>query len=181
LEAFVSAKEEELLMKEVSKSMRRKRYQYDHWDGAITGYRETEKVQWISENEPVINRLALTASRAAVGGCTLELLPTIHVLDLAKDGYIKPHVDSVKFCGRVIAGISLLSPSLMNFVHKDNSDRRITILLPSCSLYIIRDEVRYQYTHEILPDIHTPFKGQSVARGRRVSIIARSAPMDTHL
>ena len=28
----------------------------------------------------------------------------MHILDLHEDGYIKPHVDAVRFCGNTIAG-----------------------------------------------------------------------------
>ena len=32
-----------------------------------------------------------------------RLLPYVHVLDLAGDGHIKPHVDSARFCGDTVA------------------------------------------------------------------------------
>jgi hypothetical protein len=37
----------------------------------------------------------------------------VHVLDLHPEGYILPHVDSIKFSGGVVAGLSLLSTSIM--------------------------------------------------------------------
>ncbi|CAN0326924.1 unnamed protein product, partial [Phaeothamnion confervicola] len=36
-----------------------------------------------------------------------------HAIDLAPEGFIKPHVDSVKFSGRVVAGLSLVSAAVM--------------------------------------------------------------------
>ena len=51
--------------------------------------------------------------------------------------YIKPHIDSVKFCGDVIAGISLLSACVMKLTC-DNSEECIMTLLPQRSLYIMR-------------------------------------------
>ncbi len=62
---------------------------------AITGYRETEKSNWNENNLPVIQRLK-TIARTAVPGKVAVPLEQIHVLDLAEDGAIKPHVDSVK-------------------------------------------------------------------------------------
>ena len=73
-------------MEEVDRSFRRSKYQYDHWDNAIIGYRETEKVNWNnSVCEAVINRLR-EATKNAVQDATMELIPSIHVLDLASDG-----------------------------------------------------------------------------------------------
>jgi alkylated DNA repair protein alkB homolog 7 len=41
---------------------------------------------------------------------------------LAEDGHIKPHVDSVRFCGNTIAGLSLLSDSVMRLIRTTESD-----------------------------------------------------------
>ena len=107
-------------------------------------------------------------------GRKLSPLPEVHVLELAKDGYIRPHIDSVKvamqkyhcffccqyylqhppsssvqFCGEVIAGVSLLSPSVMRLEHRgdpgegggeneEEEDRWICALLPPLSLYILQ-------------------------------------------
>ena len=58
---------------------------------AIHGYRETEKSRWNDNNKTVLQRVRDAAFESGVPQLTL-----VHVLDLAKDGYIKPHVDSVK-------------------------------------------------------------------------------------
>ena len=44
----------------------------------------------------------------------------------------------VQFCGEVIAGLSLLSPSVMQLQHEEDSERCIWALLPRLSLYIMR-------------------------------------------
>ena len=62
---------------------------------AIEGYRETEKSCWTEESMALVDRLC-GWTRNAVKGEKLETLAGIHVLDLAKDGEIKPHIDSVK-------------------------------------------------------------------------------------
>lgn len=56
---------------------------------AIHGYRETERQRWYPHNKLVINRVNKTAFKE-------EIMPYIHVLDLAADGVIKPHVDSAR-------------------------------------------------------------------------------------
>lgn len=65
---------------------------------AIEGYRETEKTQWSDCSTALIERLrretALATATPEDEG--LETLQEIHVLDLAADGEIKPHVDSIK-------------------------------------------------------------------------------------
>lgn len=98
-----------------------------------------------------------------------SLLGPVHILDLDKNGYIKPHIDSVKvkvsfqtlgkgcvylvyglylllialilmfqFCGSTIAGLNLLSDSVMRLVKEDDSNEWLCLMLPRCSLYIIR-------------------------------------------
>lgn len=58
---------------------------------AIHGYRETERVTWGSACEEILNRVRSVAFREGS-----QLLGPVHVLDLDKAGYIKPHIDSVK-------------------------------------------------------------------------------------
>ena len=58
---------------------------------AIVGFRETERKHWTPSNQSLIDRLR---SRSFEPGC--RQLPYVHVLDLAEDGYIKPHIDSVR-------------------------------------------------------------------------------------
>lgn len=68
-----------------------------------------------------------------------NILSHIHILDLHKDGYIKPHVDSVRFCGNIIAGLSLLSDSIMRFKHEtDQTKPVVNVLLKRRSLYILK-------------------------------------------
>lgn len=58
---------------------------------AIQGYRETEKPIWNEVNTPTITRL-----REFAFGKDLTVMQHVHVLDLAENGHIKPHLDSVK-------------------------------------------------------------------------------------
>lgn len=93
------------------------------------------------------------------------------MIDLAEDGYIKPHVDSIKvgrhcmsfhttsrvhgpsvahcashvylhfithlqFSGRVVAGVSLLSPSIMRF-QEEHGESVIDAFLPRRSFYMM--------------------------------------------
>lgn len=87
LDDFLSAAEEEALFAEVDPYMQRLRYEFDHWDDAIHGFRETERQRWYPDNKAVLQRVA----DAAFSG---NVMPYIHVLDLAESGLIKAHVDS---------------------------------------------------------------------------------------
>ncbi|KAM4597928.1 alpha-ketoglutarate-dependent dioxygenase alkB homolog 7, mitochondrial [Polymixia lowei] len=168
---FISEEEECALMQELEPGLRKKRYEFDHWDDAIHGYRETERVRWGSVCEEVLSRVRSVAFPEGS-----PLLGPVHVLDLDKAGYIKPHIDSVKFCGSTIAGLSLLSDSVMRLVKQDASNEWLDLLLPRRSLYILRDQARYDFTHEILKDEESVFHGKRVPRQRRISVICRNLP-----
>ncbi|KAE8620122.1 hypothetical protein XENTR_v10010105 [Xenopus tropicalis] len=138
---------------------------------AIHGFRETERLQWSPENSAVLQRVREKAFPPGE-----EQLSLVHVLDLKKEGYIKAHVDSVKFCGSTIAGICLLSSSIMRLVSVDNSEERADLLLPRRCLYVLSGKVRYNFTHEILRDEESFFNGAHVQRERRISVICRNLP-----
>ncbi|KAM4858073.1 alpha-ketoglutarate-dependent dioxygenase alkB homolog 7, mitochondrial [Urocitellus parryii] len=168
---FLSKDEEETLSRELEPELRRRRYEYDHWDAAIHGFRETEKSRWSEASQAILQRVQ---SAAFDPGQTL--LSRVHVLDLEPQGYIKPHVDSVKFCGATIAGLSLLSPSVMRLVHTQEPGQWLELLLEPGSLYILRGSARYDFSHEILRDEESFFGDRRIPRSRRISVICRSLP-----
>ncbi|XP_065366196.1 uncharacterized protein LOC135959100 isoform X2 [Calliphora vicina] len=150
---FITELEETQLFEEVEPYMKRLRYEYDHWDDAIHGFRETERKHWYPHNRAVLDRVSQV-------GFDSEIMPYIHILDLAPQGVIKPHVDSTRYCGHTIAGLSLLSDAVMRLVRTQVSTETTTnnnqedayrsqpkailennfyvdILLPRRSLYIM--------------------------------------------
>uniref|UniRef100_A0A1A7WKD4 Alpha-ketoglutarate-dependent dioxygenase alkB homolog 7, mitochondrial n=1 Tax=Iconisemion striatum TaxID=60296 RepID=A0A1A7WKD4_9TELE len=169
---FITEEEEAALVQELEPGLKKKRYEFDHWDDAIHGYRETERLSWGPACEQILNRVRSVAFPEGS-----PLLGPVHILDLDKNGYIKPHVDSVKFCGSTIAGLSLLSDSIMRLVKEDDRQEWLDLLLSRRSLYIIRDQARYNYTHEILKDEESIFNGRIVPRQRRISVICRNLPV----
>lgn len=171
---FLSEKEEQTLMEEIEPYMKRLRYEFDHWDNAIHGYRETERGNWNQENSKILNRVKELAFPPDV-----PKLAYVHILDLDAKGYIKPHIDAVRFCGNTIAGLSLLSSSVMRLVHEENKDKCVDILLKRRSLYIMKNTIRYNYTHEILRREDSKFKGGTIQRERRISVILRNEPSRT--
>ncbi|ETN68080.1 hypothetical protein AND_000083 [Anopheles darlingi] len=186
VQQFLNETEESGLLGEIEPYLKRLRYEFDHWDDAIHGYRETERKHWQPSNRAIIDRIIATA----FGGVAM---PYVHVLDLAETGVIKPHVDSVRYCGNIIAGVSLLSDSVMRLVRTNDEEqtneeyRQIfakerhikywaDVLLPRRSLYVMRDTARYKFTHEILPSNESQFLQQPVCKSRRISIICRNEP-----
>ncbi|KAM7386704.1 hypothetical protein PAMA_009363 [Pampus argenteus] len=168
---FITEEEEGAFLRELEPGLKKKRYEFDHWDDAIHGYRETERVRWGPACEEILTRV-----RSAAFTEGSPLLGPVHILDLDKTGYIKPHIDSIKFCGSTIAGLSLLSDSIMRLVKEDATSEWLDLLLPRRSLYILRNQARYNFTHEILKDEESVFNGQKVARQRRISVICRNLP-----
>ncbi|XP_054271789.1 alpha-ketoglutarate-dependent dioxygenase alkB homolog 7, mitochondrial [Macrosteles quadrilineatus] len=171
VESFINEKEEDCLLKEIEPYMKRLRYEFSHWDNAIHGYRETERLKWNEENTKIIDRVRNFAFPP--GSAQLHY---VHILDLAENGYIKPHIDAVRFCGNTIAGLSLLTDSVMRLVHDKDKTKVVDVLLKRRSLYVMRDTVRYDYTHEILAKEESKFQNQVVEKKRRISVICRNEP-----
>lgn len=170
-EDFVSEKEEKSFMEELEPQLKRMRYESNHWDGAIKGYRETEKIKWNPINSSVLEKV-----RALAFESHDVPLKHVHILDLEENGVIMPHIDSIKFCGTKIAGISLLSDSVMRLIHKEEKNKILDVLLKRRSLYIISGITRYCYTHEILGNENSMFGDKIVKKQRRISIICRNEP-----
>ncbi|KZT28489.1 hypothetical protein NEOLEDRAFT_1239451 [Neolentinus lepideus HHB14362 ss-1] len=140
-------------------------FEQGHYDGVIRNYRETHITTWpeseIEGLTPVIKRL-------------YDMAPTknvqTHILHLATDGEIIPHVDNVTASGTWILGVSLGAERVLRLESLDGTDF-FEVLLPSGSLYIQRDDTRYNYQHSILMDRGT--RGRQVQGGQRISIMIR--------
>ncbi|KAH8342981.1 hypothetical protein KR059_002787, partial [Drosophila kikkawai] len=169
---FVSEHEELGLIQEIEPHLKRLPYESSHWDDAIHGYRESERRDWSLANRSVLARISGSAFKGKV-------MPHVHILDLAEEGVIKPHVDSVRFCGDTIAGLSLLSDCVMRLVKVSakESERRVAdLLLPRRSLYVMSQVARYQFTHEVLAGDESWFENDRVVKRRRLSVICRNEP-----
>ncbi|CAF0766758.1 unnamed protein product [Didymodactylos carnosus] len=177
IDNYLTDDENQQFLNELEPYMKRKRYEYNEnfffsfW--AIHGYRETEKSQWTVQNDQVIKRVKQLAFTEPT-----KTLIDVHVLDLAKDGYIKPHIDSIRYCGTTIAGLSFLSPSVMRLIHEKEPTLIAYILLKPKSLYIMKDNARFMFTHEILNDKESYFNNVHIPRNRRLSIICRNPPLN---
>jgi alkylated DNA repair protein alkB family protein 7 len=102
----------------------------------------------------------------------------VHVLDLEKNGYIGPHVDSIKFSGSILSGLCLLSTCVMT-LKNEKTGTIVDLLLKPRMLYIMRGGVRFDYSHEVHSGIKQ-WKDQSIERDRRISIMFRNEVEQQH-
>ena len=142
-------------------------------------YKETELDESLLSNEfqSVLERIRqLLLENHFDQGAKVPWLPC-HAIDLHQDGALKAHVDSVRFSGNVVAGLSLLSPSIMRFQPEEQQPQQqqhVDLYLPPRSLYVMQGTSRYQYTHELL-ESGSRFGDVVVERGHRLSVIVRDA------
>ena len=135
----ISQDEADALVQDIQNRMRRRRYEKGHWDAVITMYKEVElplptesSVGGAGGPQPLsdlsvtaIQRIRNQLQRDHFGrdgakdqeGRTKDQLPIqwipCHGIDLKKDGKLTAHVDSVRYSGLIVAGLSLLSSSIM--------------------------------------------------------------------
>lgn len=155
---------------------KRRRYEKGHWDSVIVQYKEVELTEQTPTMKTIFERIRKELEpykrpEAAWLPC--------HAIDLHKDGELNAHVDSVRFSGDLVAGLSLSSSSIMRLKpdaesHNAPMEGHVDLYLPTCSLYVLSGIARYGYTHELLPSNAT-FSGEQVYRNRRLSIIFRDA------
>ncbi|CAK5037418.1 unnamed protein product [Meloidogyne enterolobii] len=160
---FISQDEECQLLQEIEPHMKRMRWEEEHWDQQIHLYREREQLKIWRTSFPNSTRKS----------------PYVHILDLHECGFIRPHVDESRYCGGIISGLSLLSTSIMRLVHTNpqlSNIYKADLLLPRRSLYRLTGLARFEFTHEILANEESNFRGKYVPRQRRISVICREFP-----
>lgn len=195
----ISAAQHDLLVREIRswKKFQRQRYEWDHWDTVIVGYKEKSVPleQWgegRSVLESIQTRLAeYLRAEKNVKEEVKWLDP--HVIELKRGGYILPHVDS-KFSGGMVAGLSLLSTRRMvltvprgeyedlenPMIHQSSGGAVIAdMYLPPGTLYALTGVARYNLSHEIPSEESISWGDQPPVPGneQRISIIFRDAPL----
>lgn len=113
---FITTEEEEAFVHFLQPKLQRRRYEADHFDAVIQKYKETElPADHIPDNQLVL-KAAMSRIfqflRTTTNQPAMVILPP-HVIDLHEEGHIGPHVDSIKFSGGMISGLSLLSSRVM--------------------------------------------------------------------
>lgn len=160
-----------------------RRYQKGHWDAVIVNYKEVELQDETIEDSRILDIFSRVRQHVEEHHLTYQPVSWLscHAIDYNKDGELNPHVDSVKFSGHSVSGLSLLSPAVMRLTPDDEPDTggHVDLLLPPLSLYCLTGVGRYRYAHQLLPG-ECVFTGPTgvetiVSRDHRLSIIFRDA------
>lgn len=72
--------------------------------------------------------------------------------------------------------MSLLTDSVMRLVNERNKNLYGDVLLRRRSLYIMTGVARYEFTHEVLKNEESFFKGEKILKNRRISVMCRNEP-----
>jgi hypothetical protein len=168
VEGFLSPGDEAALLAALEPRLRARRYEKAaHWDGvAAGGFREVSVL--VAEMDAAAAaplRRVWARFFPAPGGAVGPPQPHAHALDLAPAAALGAHVDSVKFSGGVVAGLSLCCDGVMTLAEAapaGRPPRALAVRLPRRSLYVLQGAARYEYTHAIEPRSE-----------RRVSVILR--------
>jgi len=198
---FISNDDGRALVDVLQARTRRRRYEKGHWDAVITDYKEIELDESSLEDplKKVVDQVRNQLTKRHFSNSeslpdNIQWLPP-HGIDLKREGELKAHVDSVRFSGDLVAGISLLSSGIMRLKPENEEESESTasttevnhkkpkewvdLYLPPLSLYVLSGVSRYRYSHELLPSgsvFHAPNDEQiQVMRDRRFSIIFRDA------
>jgi alkylated DNA repair dioxygenase AlkB len=103
----------------------------------------------------------------------LDILPDQVIVNEYEPGQgITPHIDCPSCFTDTIISLSLGSSCLMDFIHKSTQEKQ-SILLESRSLIVLKGEARYQWLHGIAPRKKDVFQGETILRGRRISLTFR--------
>lgn len=134
-ENAVTEEEAAALVHDIESRMKRRRYEKGHWDAVITQYKEIElplpsessssalaplsdpSIRAIERIRRLLEMQHFDSNGAAADqdGHTKDKVSWIscHGIDLKKEGRLTAHVDSVRYSGLIVAGLSLLSSSIM--------------------------------------------------------------------
>jgi len=198
---FITEEEESQFVNFVHPQLARTRYSPSHFDGVICNYREKLLSTQQFQEKDFLKSIYARVQEQICGPSTT--LSDAHILDIAEDGFIAPHVDT-EFTGGFVAGLTLLSDAVVTFqphvpVLQESllSDKqkgafspggtrlasnpsivfpqlpRVELYVPARSLYILTREARYEWTHAIEMPSCHTFRSVPVARGRRISVMFR--------
>ncbi|KAJ7470273.1 hypothetical protein FB451DRAFT_1351938 [Mycena latifolia] len=139
-------------------------FEEGHFDGVIKHFREMHLTSWpdVQGLPSILDRLHSLFPPQAV---------QTHLLHLASNGEIHPHVDNLTASGSWILGVSLGAERLLHLEGQNGNHDSYHVLLPSGSVYIQRDSVRFNYKHSI--PINGTYEGREIHGGQRVSIMVR--------
>jgi alkylated DNA repair protein alkB family protein 7 len=93
------------LLDDITPRLKRRRYEGSHWDSVIVSYKEVEiDEDSLSETSRGVLQTVRELAQRHSQKESLKWLPC-HVIDLAADGELNAHVDSVRFSGDIVSGL----------------------------------------------------------------------------
>lgn len=165
-ENIISSHQGKVLQNDILKLMRRKRFEKGHWDAVITNYKEIElpnrtadqNDDFISgrtgrilskESYDTIDQIRsfmekqhsdlFLVNKKKEKNNQFKWLP-VHAIHLKESGKLSAHVDSVRFSGGIVAGLSLSTSSIMRLKPASPSEIASSIDSSSSSRYGSVDE-----------------------------------------
>lgn len=125
VENFISEEEHSLLVGLCNRKLKRVEFESSHFDSVIRNYRESTFTD-LEEKAPAVTRIK-------------QLMPDVrwqtpHILQLAADGEILPHIDNIAASGKIICGLCLESPRICHFASDKYGE--FMVMLPPKTLYI---------------------------------------------
>lgn len=135
-------------------------YSYNHLLGGI--YRVGDLPAWLAETGTRVHRDGLMPS-----------LPDQVVVNGYPPGTgIPQHIDAEPFADAVVV-LSLGSPCVMDLV-EPGTGRADAVLLRPRSALVLADDARWRWRHGIEARTEDRWRGETIARGRRVSLTFRT-------
>jgi alkylated DNA repair protein alkB family protein 7 len=184
-EECLTTKDEKVLLDAFEKPLRRRKYEGSHWDDVISKYKEiqVEEAAYGPDVSSIIEKCKTLIARFV--NKDIIFLPP-HVIDLAADGRISAHVDSIKFSGDFIAGFSLLSSRVLRLEKQQDitqaTPRSYELRLEPRSMYILHGPLRYDFSHAVLGTQDTPRianLAHNLSIERRLSLMLRDVKCET--
>jgi alkylated DNA repair protein alkB homolog 7 len=138
----ITEEEANIIIEEFQPLFKRRRYQKNHWDSVIVQYKEIELL--LSEEnhqhhhhhskivQEIIHRIQhdilfpnhMTTDDTTTTATNLFL--PCHIIDLHSNGQLNAHVDSVRYSGHIVAGLSLQCHSIMRLRPSSSSTTSIS-------------------------------------------------------
>lgn len=170
---FIDRKEEELLLNNIDKSQwlnelsRRVQHYGFKYDYRA---RKIDNSFYLGELPDWLNNIAYDIYRKNI----IDFMPDQAIINEYQSGQgIAPHIDCEPCFGDTVVSLSLGSNCIMNFERKPNSKSKTEIFVEPRTLLVMKEESRYNWYHGIAPRKTDRFNGESIKRGRRVSITFR--------
>lgn len=139
------------------------------------GYRYDYKARGVARESklaPLPEWIAAYCKRLYTAKLFPQLPDQVIVNEYLPSQGIAPHIDCIPCFENTIASLSLGSPCVMEFSHKETGEK-IPMLLEPRSLVLLSGDARYQWRHGIAHRKTDRFNGNVFKRGRRLSLTFR--------